>query len=104
MAKSKKEKSTEKTEESTIKKSESLSDKLFKDTHGVCIPVELVKDYASYAADSISSLYWKAKVKMTDIATGIKIAKDYDVEYVENPGEGEPKVKIVPKGTKTAEK
>jgi hypothetical protein len=100
MAKSK-EKPVEKPEEQSVKNVESLSDKIFKDTHGLCIPVELAKDYAAYAADSLKSLYWKAKVKIADITTGIKIAKDYDIEYIDNPGEGEPKAKMVPKGQST---
>lgn len=76
-----------------------LSERLFPKTAGVIVPVELVKDYAAYQRDNLSRLFFKIRTGFDDFKTYLKVKKYYDVEYVENPKEGEPTARLIPKET-----
>lgn len=69
----------------------------FEKTGGFNIPLELLKDYSAYCTDKIKSTFWKIKSNIADTSAAIKVRKNYKVEYNENPANGEPFAKIIPK-------
>lgn len=86
--------SKKKTESEPIKKT-LISN--FEKTGGFNIPFELLKDYSAYCTDKIKSTFWKIKSNIVDTSAAIKVRKNYKVEYNENPANGEPFAKIIPK-------